>query len=406
MAGEVKDQMLPDQHGLQHPAIQPSGPVPPGNSPSAGRFRLPALAVMIAVGAGVCLLLARPFLSALAWAAALAVVVAPMYRWLLRHLRSANLTAALTVVLLALALVGAVIAVVPGLVNTALHGLQAVQEQIESGHVDQLVQQRPWLKTAWHWIEVRVDLGQAAQNAIGHVTALASSVLQGSLLGLVQVALLLFFLFYFLRDQEAVLQSARSLLPLSPAEMDHLFTWIVDTTYATLCGTVLVGVIQGFLGGLIFWWLGVSAPAFWGLVMGILCVLPVVGPSLVWGPEAILLALGGHWGKAIVLVVWGSIVIGLIGNLLYPILLGRRLRLHTVAVFMAMVGGLFLFGACGFFLGPVTLAATLALVNIWKERAALRQPPSKPEMNHFVPQRNTEDQVGGAPMDTQPSAGR
>jgi len=323
---------------------------------------------MIAAGAGLCLLLARPFLSALAWAAVLAVVVAPAYRWLLRRLRSANLTAALTVVLLALVLVGTISVVVPGLVNTAVDGLQAVQEQIESGQVDQMVQQHPWLKTGWHWIELRVGLAQAAQSGIGHVTALTSSLLQGSLLGVVQVVLLLFFLFYFLRDQEAVLQSVRSLLPLSPAETNELFAWVVDTTYATLCGTVLVGVVQGLLGGLMFWWLGLSAPAFWGLVMGILCVLPVVGPSLVWGPAAILLALSGQWGKAVVLVTWGSLVIGLMGNLLYPILLGRRLRMHTAAVFIAMVGGLVAFGACGFFVGPVTLAATLAMLHIWKER--------------------------------------
>jgi predicted PurR-regulated permease PerM len=103
------------------------------------------------------------------------------------------------------------------------------------------------------------------------------------------------------------------------------------------------------------------------LCISFLC--SVVGPSLVWGPAAIMLALGGHWGRAIALVVWGCIVIGFLGNLLYPILLGRRLRLHTMAVFIAMVGGLFLFGACGFFLGPITLGATLALVGIWKERA-------------------------------------
>jgi predicted PurR-regulated permease PerM len=187
--------------------------------------------------------------------------------------------------------------------------------------------------------------------------------------GVVQSVLLLFFLFYFLRDQEAVLQSVRSLLPLSTAETSELFAWIVDTIHGTLCGTVLVGVVQGLLGGLMFWWLGLNAPVFWGLVMGILCILPVVGASLVWGPATLLLVLGGYWGKAIVLASWGAIVIGLIGNLLYPILLGRRLRLHTVSVFIAMVGGLLVFGACGFFLGPVVLAATLALAGMWRARA-------------------------------------
>ena len=335
----------------------------------ARRFRFSTLLVMIGVGALVCLLLVRPFFAALAWAAALAILVAPFYQWMFCRLRSANLTAALTVILLALTLAALVSAVVPGLVNAALDGLNAIQEQVQSGRVDQLTEHHPWVSTAWHWLEGRVDLAQAAQNIIAHVTAFASTVLQQSLVGLVQMLLILFFLFYFLRDQERLIKSIRSFLPLSQIETDELFAWIVDTNYATLCGTVLVGVVQGLLGGLMFWWLGLNAPVLWGLVMGILCILPVVGPSLVWGPAAILLVMSGHWGKAIVLTAWGSVVIGLIGNLLYPILLGQRLRLHTVAVFIAMIGGLFLFGACGFFLGPVSLAATLALIGIWKRRS-------------------------------------
>ena len=323
---------------------------------------------MIAAGAGICLWLAQPFLAALAWAGALAVVVAPVYRYLLRGLRSANLTAALTVVLLALALAGVIGAVVPRLVGSATEGLKVVQDQVETGALERVVDRHAWLKTAWLWLEARMGAERAAQDAIQRLTALASSIVQGSLSGVIGAVLFLFFLFYFLRDHTKWIQTVRSFLPLSDEETDEFFGWVVDTIYATLCGTVLVGVVQGLLGGLMFWWLGLDAPAFWGLIMGILCMLPVVGPSFVWGPAAILLALGGHWAKAIVLVAWGSVVIGLIGNLLYPILLGRRLRLHTVTVFIAMVGGLFLFGACGFFVGPVTLAATLALVNIGKER--------------------------------------
>ena len=127
-----------------------------------------------------------------------------------------------------------------------------------------------------------------------------------------------------------------------------------------------------------FWWLGLNAPVFWGIVMGVLCVLPIVGPSLVWGPAVVLLALSGHWLKAILLLAWGSIVIGFIGNLLYPILLGRRLRLHTLAVFISMIGGLILFGACGFFVGPVALAAAFSLQFIWRARAAIGAPNDSP----------------------------
>lgn len=326
------------------------------------------LVFMLAVWA-VCVLLARPFLSPLAWAVALGVVLAPLYRRLLRRVHSANLAAGLTVLLMMLVLSAVAVALLPGLVQRGLQGLDSLQAQIQSGAPGRILEQHPQLGAAWHWVEKKVDVAETFRRAVGYATALASSVVQGSLFGLLDALLTFFFLFYLLRDQGLALRFLRSMLPLTTAETDEFLAWQVDTLYATVCGTLLVGVIQGFLGGLSFWWLGLQAPVFWGIVMGVLCVLPVVGPSLVWGPAAILFALSGQWLKAILLLAWGSIIIGFIGNLLYPILLGQRLRLHTLTVFISMIGGLILFGACGFFVGPMVLAAALSLHSIWRKRA-------------------------------------
>lgn len=331
------------------------------------RDALPLL-VLALTGAAICLFVAKPFFSALAWSVALAVALNPVYRFLLRKVHSANLAAASTVITLTLLLGGAATAVLPGLVQAGLDGVNAIQVQIEAGAPTQLLGHHQWLLSVWHWLSSRADLAQAAQQATGYFTALGSSLVQSSLIGLVEILLTLFFLFYLLRDQDALMKRLRSWLPLRHGEARKFFKWQVDTLYATLVGSVLVGIIQGLMGGLMFWWLGLKTPVFWGMVMGILCILPVVGPSLVWGPAALLLALGGHWGKAVVLVCWGAIVIGLIGNLIYPILLGRRLHLHTAAVFIAMLGGLLLFGPCGFFVGPGMLAATLSLLSIWRKR--------------------------------------
>jgi predicted PurR-regulated permease PerM len=255
-------------------------------------------------------------------------------------------------------------------VQAGVSGFHAIQEQVDSGAPAQMLERHPWLLTSWHWFVAKADLTQTAQQAMALVTSISSSIVQGSLFALLETLLILFFLFYFLRDQEPAMQRLRSLLPLTSGETDEFIAWQVDTVYATFYGTGLVGIIQGLLGGLMFWWLGLNAPVFWGIIMGILCILPIVGPSLVWGPAAILLALAGHWGKALILVAWGTLVIGLVGNLIYPILLGRRLRLHTLAVFISMVGGLVLFGACGFFVGPLVLAATLSLLSICKDRSS------------------------------------
>jgi predicted PurR-regulated permease PerM len=132
--------------------------------------------------------------------------------------------------------------------------------------------------------------------------------------------------------------------------------------------------VQGALGGLMFWWLGLPAPILWGAVMGLLAIVPVLGAFVVWLPAAKFLAARGQWGKAVILLLWGTVVVGLINNLLYPILVGKRLRLHTVPVFFAIVGGLAVFGATGIILGPVILALTDAILEIWRRRTAAGRP--------------------------------
>lgn len=119
-----------------------------------------------------------------------------------------------------------------------------------------------------------------------------------------------------------------------------------------------------------FWWLGLPAPLLWGAVMALLAVVPVLGAFVVWVPAALFLALNGQMGKALILAGWGIVVIATIDNLLYPVLVGKRLRLHTLLVFIAVVGGLAMFGAVGVVLGPLILALTDAIIEVWRRRTA------------------------------------
>ena len=117
-----------------------------------------------------------------------------------------------------------------------------------------------------------------------------------------------------------------------------------------------------------FWWLGLPAPLLWGVVMALLAVLPVLGAFIVWIPAALILALEGSGGKALILTVWGLLVVGTIDNLLRPILVGNRLKLHTILAFISVVGGLILFGPSGLILGPVALTITTVLLETWRTR--------------------------------------
>ena len=162
------------------------------------------------------------------------------------------------------------------------------------------------------------------------------------------------------------MQSLRALSPLSHADMSRLFSEVADTVHATVYGTLSVAVVQGALGGLMFWWLGLPEPLLWGVVMGLLAVVPVLGAFVIWVPVAIFLALQGNIGDALLLAAWGAVVVGGIDNLLYPMLVGTRLKMHTLVAFVAIVGGLIVFGPSGLILGPVVFTVTRLLLEIWK----------------------------------------
>ena len=135
---------------------------------------------------------------------------------------------------------------------------------------------------------------------------------------------------------------------------------------ASVYGVLAIAVIQGTLGGLAFWALGVPSAIVWGVVMTFLSMIPMLGAFLVWVPAAIYLALTGHYVKAIFLVVWGTLVIGMIDNFLRPKLVGGRTRLHELLIFFAVLGGLQVFGVLGIVLGPVVLALAMSLIEVFR----------------------------------------
>lgn len=328
------------------------------------------LAFATALAFYICYRLARPFLPALAWALALAVVAHPLHEWIARRTGRANLAAGLAVIIVAVVLIAPTVFVARRLAREALTGAQTIRAKVEEEGWHSRIETDARLAPLVAWIEGQLDLTGEIQRLTSNITARVSSFIAGSIWALAELLITLFALFFFFRDRRVILNALRSLVPLSDAETDEVFTRVADTVYATIYGTLVVAVVQGILGGLMFWWLGLPAPLLWGTVMALLAVVPILGTFIVWIPAAIYLALTGSWGKALILAVWGGLVVSLIDNLLYPVLVGKRLRLHTLPIFIAIVGGLFLFGGAGLILGPVTLALTVALVDVWRRRTA------------------------------------
>lgn len=288
-----------------------------------------------------------------------------------------NLAALLSVVSVALLLVVPGVWIGQNLFREASAGFEVLGPELQSERMHSRLQQYPALAATTAWLETTLNLDQEIRRATGAIASKASTLVGSSLWLLTQLFLTFLTLFYFFRDQKGLLNLLRELIPLSDEQTRQLFDRVSHTIHACVYGNVIVKLVQGLLGGLMFWFLGLPAPVLCGAAMALFAVLPVLGTALVWGPAAVLLALSGSWGKALILVLWGMLVVGLIDNVLYPILVAGELRLHTLAVFFSILGGLIAFGLAGVILGPVILAATGALLEVWRLRTMYV--PSPPE---------------------------
>ena len=332
------------------------------------------LTVATAVGVYFCFRLALPFLPALVWALTLAVLFIPAHRWVESKLKRPSMAAAVSVLAVSLIVAVPMTFVGQRLLVESARGAEIIKTKVESGEWRRTIEAQPRVAPMAGWVEKQVDLPGTVKTITTWLTTTAGALVKGSVVQVIGFCLTFYLLFYFLRDRSGALQSLRSLSPLSAAEMDRLFSQVADAIYATVYGTLAVSAVQGLLGGLMFWWLGLPAPLFWGMVMALLAVVPVLGAFIVWVPAALFLALEGSWGKALILTVWGGVVVGGIDNLLLPVLVGNRLKLHTILAFLSVVGGLILLGPSGLILGPVVLTITMALLEIWRDRAV--DPPT------------------------------
>ena len=331
------------------------------------------LMAVTVVGIYFCYQLAAPFLPAFAGALALAVLFAPLHRWLESKVKYPNLAATICVLVVAVIVVVPTTFVAERLISEAARSAETFKTMVESGEWRRAFEAHPFIASVGHWIERQFDLSGMVNTATSWLAGTAASFVQGSVLRLIGVVMTFYIFFYFLRDRGAALESLRSLSPLSAADMNRMFNDVSDTVHATLYGTFAVAVVQGTLGGLMFWWLGLPAPLLWGIVMGLLAVVPVLGAFVIWIPAALFLVLEGSEGKALLLTLWGAIVIGGIDNLLYPMWVGKRLRMHTVLAFISIVGGLIVFGPSGLILGPVVFTVTRFLLEIWSSQNATEQ---------------------------------
>lgn len=318
------------------------------------------------------------FLLPLFWATVLTIVFRPVQGWWCRLTGDrASLSAVLTLLTVILVVFLPLVAIGAAVTREAV----SIYEQVATGEIDL----EGWLRSVEGLLPVASDflgrfgielervrqwLAQAGVAASRFVASQALAIGQNTLRFVLLFFLTLYVLFFFLRDGEKIVESMIRVLPLEEERERALIAKFAEVSRATLKGTLVVGIVQGTMGGLLFWALGLPAPVFWGVIMTVLSLLPAVGSGLVWAPAAVILLLTGEPVKGLVLIVAGVAIIGLVDNILRPILVGRDTKMPDFLILVSTLGGLTAFGISGFVIGPVIAAFFLAVWTMFAREYA------------------------------------
>jgi predicted PurR-regulated permease PerM len=331
------------------------------------------LLALTSIALYLCWTMTQPFLSAITWAMALAVIAHPLHDLLERRTGRPNLAALLAVVLVTIILIVPGIFLIDHAIREAAAGLRELQAYFGSDRWRSAISEERPIGKVVSWLDANFDLAETVKSTAAAISKRLPKVLAASVQSLVLLIIMLFTLFYFFRDHKRLIERMIRLLPLPDREIQMLFSATADAIYATIYGRFTVATVQGALGGLMFGILGLRAPLLWALLMMLFSLVPMLGAFIIWVPAAIILAIKGSWVKALVLALWGVFVIGLIDNFLYPLIVGDRLRLHSLLVFFSALGGVAAFGTSGIVLGPVILAVTIGLLRLWQRRISVAE---------------------------------
>lgn len=321
-----------------------------------------------------------PFAGAVFWAVALAILFHPLNRRLLTRMPRHRTSAALLTLLLCLTVV-----ILP-LIAISLSVIQeavSVYQRMNSGQMDlgaytlQIKAALPeWLLGILDRLnlttltEIQQRLSNVAVEAAKTFATNAVNLGQNTMSFVVSFGIMLYLLFFLLRDGLQLANRVRDAIPLNTEHKTQLLSKFTTVIKATVKGNLAVAAAQGALGGLIFWIMDIQAPVLWGVLMAFLSLLPAIGAGLIWGPVAIYFLATGDWSKGLILTAYGVLVIGLVDNILRPLLVGKDTKMPDYIVLISTLGGMSLFGLTGFVLGPAIAALFMATWDIYAPPSA------------------------------------
>jgi len=339
------------------------------------------IALLAATGVALylCWLMLRPFITVLEWAAVLVIVFYPVHKRLAKKIKrrglSAMLSSTLVIVIIVVPLLLVTMALAKELAGAA-NDLPAQLTQLMDPEVSIVGRASRWIQN-----HVAIDAARSQEFVVEQLKPAGTALLGqslglvGNMLGaIVKAFFVIITMYYLFRDGDKIVQTLPGALPLNNNQSEAMFARVRKVISASVYGVVTIAMLQGLLGGLAFWALGVPSPILWGTVLAFVCMIPIAGSFFVWLPASLYLILTGHLTKGIILILWGALVISTIDNFLRPKLIKNQTRLHELFVFFSVLGGMSVFGLLGIVLGPVVLAITLGLLDTFKIESAATQP--------------------------------
>ena len=325
-----------------------------------------------------------PLYGAVFWAAIFALIFTPLFLRLLKAMKGRRTLAALSAVGIILVLVILPLALIGVLL---MQEASAVYQRVQSGELSFSSYFQQVFNALPGWVTgllerfgmnstgvIQDRLSQALSRGSQFIAAQALSIGQNAFDFVVSFFVMLYLLFFLLRDGAALARRIHESVPLEADIKHDLAVKFVTVIRATVKGNVLVAVLQGALGGLIFWLLGIHAPVLWGTLMAFLSLLPAVGAALVWVPVAIYFLVTGAIWQGLALIAFGVLVIGLVDNILRPVLVGKDTKMPDYVVLVSTLGGMSLFGLNGFVIGPVVAAMFMAVWHLFAKARETHEP--------------------------------
>ncbi len=328
-------------------------------------YRTATFIALLVISLLLFLLLIRPFFKPIGVAFIGSILVYPMYKWTSSVSRSRTFAASVSILTLIVLFVAPLIFITYEVYQELTELLLLLRGSYSPEYVRSLANAVNSLPGA---SEIIAGVSETAQRTASYFAAQAFFTIKNFLWFLVEIFVVLITIFFVLRDSSSLLARTHALSPFKKQETDTVLNKIRDTIYATVFGVVVVAMVQGFLGGVGFAILGLKSPVLWGCAMALLAMIPFLGAPVIWFPAVVYLFLHGQFMSALFLFLWGAFVVGLIDNVLRPLIIGGKARLHPLLVFFSAFGGIILLGPVGIFFGPIILSITLVLADFLEKK--------------------------------------